>query len=196
LLPLVVEHHVTLTVGLAGCWAVNFSERSPGSPLWHPKGIVIWRRLEEIRGRETVQDDRRPAGHALLALTVGLCMLSPHYQMTYYLLVAAGVKVVGLDTVEARCRLAEKAGVELIDRGAIGRRAGRGAGGGPTVRAGGKSGAGGLHGLSSRGGVAVRRVGQGWLHVALGVFDLFRLQLPELRPPSAQLGLDLLRRFD
>jgi len=35
--------------------------------------------------------DRRPAGHALLALTVGLCMLSPHYQMTYYLLVAAGV---------------------------------------------------------------------------------------------------------
>ena len=27
--------------------------------------------------------DRRPAGHALLALAVGLCMLSPHYQMTY-----------------------------------------------------------------------------------------------------------------
>ena len=35
--------------------------------------------------------DRRPGGHALLALTVGLCMLSPHYQMTYYLLVAGGV---------------------------------------------------------------------------------------------------------
>jgi hypothetical protein len=35
--------------------------------------------------------DRRPSGHALLALTVGLCMLSPHYQMTYYLLVAAGL---------------------------------------------------------------------------------------------------------
>ncbi len=35
--------------------------------------------------------DRRPGGHALLALTVGLCMLSPHYQMTYYLLVAAGL---------------------------------------------------------------------------------------------------------
>ncbi|HEX5631575.1 MAG TPA: hypothetical protein VFX50_00025, partial [Gemmatimonadales bacterium] len=34
--------------------------------------------------------DRRPGGYALLALTVGLCMLSPHYQMTYYLLVAAG----------------------------------------------------------------------------------------------------------
>lgn len=35
--------------------------------------------------------DRSAAGHGLLALTVGLCMLSPHYQMTYYLLVAAGI---------------------------------------------------------------------------------------------------------
>ena len=34
---------------------------------------------------------RRPWGYGLLALTVGLCMLSPHYQMTYYLLVAAGL---------------------------------------------------------------------------------------------------------
>ncbi len=34
---------------------------------------------------------RDPAGHAVLALTVGLCMLSPHYQMTYYLLVAAAL---------------------------------------------------------------------------------------------------------
>ncbi len=35
--------------------------------------------------------DRRPTGYALLALTVGLCVLSPHYQLTYYLLVAAGL---------------------------------------------------------------------------------------------------------
>ena len=35
--------------------------------------------------------DRRPSGYGLLALTVGLCMLSPHYQMTYYLLVACGI---------------------------------------------------------------------------------------------------------
>ena len=35
--------------------------------------------------------DRRPWGHGLLALTVGLCMLSPHYQMTYYLLVAGAL---------------------------------------------------------------------------------------------------------
>jgi len=30
-------------------------------------------------------------GYGLLALVIGLCMLSPHYQMTYYLLVAAGL---------------------------------------------------------------------------------------------------------
>jgi hypothetical protein len=35
--------------------------------------------------------ERRPWGYAMLALVVGLCMLSPHYQMTYYLLVAAGL---------------------------------------------------------------------------------------------------------
>ena len=33
----------------------------------------------------------RTDGYGLLALVVGLCMLSPHYQMTYYLLVAAGL---------------------------------------------------------------------------------------------------------
>jgi threonyl-tRNA synthetase len=30
----------------------HFSERSPGSPLWHPKGMAIWRVLEAIRQRE------------------------------------------------------------------------------------------------------------------------------------------------
>ena len=35
--------------------------------------------------------DRSAAGYALLALVVGLGLLSPHYQMTYYLLVAAGL---------------------------------------------------------------------------------------------------------
>ena len=35
--------------------------------------------------------DRNPTGYALLALVVGLGLLSPHYQMTYYLLVAAGL---------------------------------------------------------------------------------------------------------
>jgi hypothetical protein len=40
--------------------------------------------LRAIRGRRT-------DGYGLLALAVGLCMLSPHYQMTYYLLVAAAL---------------------------------------------------------------------------------------------------------
>src|SRR5262245_42558075 len=35
--------------------------------------------------------DRRASGYGLLALVVGLCMLSPHYQMTYYLLVASAL---------------------------------------------------------------------------------------------------------
>jgi hypothetical protein len=35
--------------------------------------------------------DRRQGGYAGLALVVGLGMLSPHYQMTYYLLVACGL---------------------------------------------------------------------------------------------------------
>jgi hypothetical protein len=35
--------------------------------------------------------ERNPGGYALLALVVGLGLLSPHYQMTYYLLVAAGL---------------------------------------------------------------------------------------------------------
>ena len=30
----------------------HFSERSPGSPLWHPKGMAIWLELEKIRQRE------------------------------------------------------------------------------------------------------------------------------------------------
>ncbi|HEY7479103.1 MAG TPA: hypothetical protein VH680_01190 [Gemmatimonadales bacterium] len=40
--------------------------------------------LKAIRGRN-------PAGYALLALVVGLCILSPQYQMAYYLLVACGL---------------------------------------------------------------------------------------------------------
>jgi threonyl-tRNA synthetase len=34
---------------------VHFSERSPGSPLWHPKGMAIWQQLEEIRQRENAK---------------------------------------------------------------------------------------------------------------------------------------------
>jgi hypothetical protein len=34
---------------------------------------------------------RSPSAYGALAILVGLCMLSPHYQLTYYLLVAAGL---------------------------------------------------------------------------------------------------------
>ena len=30
----------------------HFTEHSPGSPIWHPKGMVIWHELEKIRYRE------------------------------------------------------------------------------------------------------------------------------------------------
>jgi threonyl-tRNA synthetase len=33
----------------------HFSERSPGSPLWHPKGMVIWNELEKLRLRENAK---------------------------------------------------------------------------------------------------------------------------------------------
>jgi len=33
----------------------HFSEHSPGSPLWHPKGMVLWSELEKIRQRENAR---------------------------------------------------------------------------------------------------------------------------------------------
>jgi threonyl-tRNA synthetase len=33
----------------------HFSERSPGSPLWHPKGMVIFNELEAVRRRENAK---------------------------------------------------------------------------------------------------------------------------------------------
>src|SRR5437667_1958638 len=33
----------------------TFSEHSPGSPLWYPKGMVIWNLLEDIRRRENLK---------------------------------------------------------------------------------------------------------------------------------------------
>ncbi|MBD0348777.1 MAG: threonine--tRNA ligase [Thermoleophilia bacterium] len=33
----------------------HFSERSPGSPLWHPKGMALWQELENIRLRENAR---------------------------------------------------------------------------------------------------------------------------------------------
>src|ERR671937_132416 len=33
----------------------HFDEHSPGSALWHPKGMVIWNQLEQIRVRENAE---------------------------------------------------------------------------------------------------------------------------------------------
>jgi threonyl-tRNA synthetase len=33
----------------------HFSEHSPASPLWHPKGMVIWNELERLRARENAK---------------------------------------------------------------------------------------------------------------------------------------------
>jgi threonyl-tRNA synthetase len=33
----------------------HFSEHSPASPLWHPKGMVIWNEVERIRARENAR---------------------------------------------------------------------------------------------------------------------------------------------
>ncbi len=33
----------------------HFDEHSPGSPFWHPKGMVIWNVLEDIRRRENLK---------------------------------------------------------------------------------------------------------------------------------------------
>jgi threonyl-tRNA synthetase len=32
----------------------HFDEHSPGSPLWHPKGMVVWNELEDLRRRENL----------------------------------------------------------------------------------------------------------------------------------------------
>ena len=34
---------------------VDFSERAPGMPFWHPKGMVVWNVLEDLRRRENVR---------------------------------------------------------------------------------------------------------------------------------------------
>jgi threonyl-tRNA synthetase len=34
---------------------VHFDEHSPGSPIWHPRGMVIWNALEGLRQRENAR---------------------------------------------------------------------------------------------------------------------------------------------
>ncbi len=34
---------------------VHFDEHSPGSPLWHPRGMVVWNQLEDLRRQENAK---------------------------------------------------------------------------------------------------------------------------------------------
>src|SRR5206468_3860750 len=44
----------------------HFSELSPGSPFWHPNGMVIWNVLEDLRRRENVKRGYREVKTPLL----------------------------------------------------------------------------------------------------------------------------------
>jgi threonyl-tRNA synthetase len=57
----------------------HFDEHSPGSPFWHPKGMVIWNILEDIRRRENRErgyfEVRTP-----LIYDMGLWVTSGHWE--------------------------------------------------------------------------------------------------------------------
>ncbi len=64
--------------------------------------------------------DAKPSGYGVLALSVGLAILSPHFQMTYYLLIAAGLFALYLTFAESRDRSArERAGHLVIALAAV-----------------------------------------------------------------------------
>ena len=43
----------TTAASAASSTSSIFSEHSPGSPLWHPKGMVIWNELEDLASERT-----------------------------------------------------------------------------------------------------------------------------------------------
>src|SRR4029079_11846345 len=56
----------------------HLSEHSPGSPFWHPKGMVIWNTLEDLRRRENVKRGYVEVKTPLL-YDVGTYITSGHY---------------------------------------------------------------------------------------------------------------------
>jgi threonyl-tRNA synthetase len=68
----------------------HLSDESPGSPFWHPKGMVIWNELEDLRRRENKQrgyvevktpllyDVRSTRPPATTTTTARTCSSSPH----------------------------------------------------------------------------------------------------------------------
>jgi threonyl-tRNA synthetase len=57
----------------------HLSEHSPGSPFWHPKGMVVWNELEDLRRRENLRRGYREVKTPLL-YDVDTYVTSGHYE--------------------------------------------------------------------------------------------------------------------
>jgi threonyl-tRNA synthetase len=57
----------------------HLSEHSPGSPFWHPKGMVIWNQLEDLRRRENLRRGYSEVKTPLL-YDVDTFITSGHYE--------------------------------------------------------------------------------------------------------------------
>jgi threonyl-tRNA synthetase len=57
----------------------HLSEHSPGSPFWHPKGMVIWNELEDLRRRENLKRGYSEVKTPLL-YDVDTFVTSGHYE--------------------------------------------------------------------------------------------------------------------
>ncbi|HEX7581892.1 MAG TPA: threonine--tRNA ligase [Gaiellaceae bacterium] len=57
----------------------HLSEHSPGSPFWHPKGMVVWNTLEDLRRRENLQRGYSEVKTPLL-YDVDTFITSGHYE--------------------------------------------------------------------------------------------------------------------
>jgi threonyl-tRNA synthetase len=58
---------------------VHLQEASPGSPFWHPKGMVIWNELEDLRRRENAKRGYREVKTPLL-YDIDTYITSGHYE--------------------------------------------------------------------------------------------------------------------
>jgi threonyl-tRNA synthetase len=56
----------------------HLSDHSPGSPFWHPRGMVLWNELEDLRRRENLQRGYREVKTPLL-YDVDTYITSGHY---------------------------------------------------------------------------------------------------------------------
>src|SRR3954464_5037376 len=57
----------------------HMDPHSPGSPLWHPKGMVVWNELEDLRRRENLKRGYREVKTPLL-YDVDTYITSGHYE--------------------------------------------------------------------------------------------------------------------